>query len=170
MHPSSFTRGLVGLCTTIAVAVFSLPCLGAQKPAEAQAEPEKKAEPLVVAPETLAQAVQDDVNAAARKYHLTELQLTGVVTKQSEYKGEVHSFQFDVMVNDRKLDKMVDFSIFFGLKDALPKGDKRIDEFAAGKTVTVRGKSIAMGNGQVTLLYCVLVPKADDKRAQKENP
>lgn len=168
MHPSSFTRCLVGLCVTIAGAIFSVPCLGAQQPAAVLAEPEKKAEPLIVAPETLAQAVQDDVNAAARKYHLTELQLTGVVTKQSEYKGEVHSFQFDVMVNDRTMDKRVGFSIFFGLKEALPKGDNRINEFAAGKTVTVRGKSIAMGNGQVTLLYCVLVPKAD-KSAKKED-
>jgi tRNA_anti-like len=119
-------------------------------------EPKKTPDPILVSADTLAQAVQDDVNAAAKKYHLRELQVEGVVSRQSEYKGQVGSFQFDVMVKDRKTDKMVGFTIFCGLKEPLPKGDKRLDEIAAGKKVTVRGRSTAMGNGQVTLTSCII--------------
>jgi len=150
-----------------AVAVFLPPSYGAPKPEETQTEPQQHEKPLVVAPQTLAQAVHDDVNAAASKYHLTMLQLTGVVTKVSEYKGEVHLFQFDLKVKDAKSGKMDDFTIFFGLKDAVPKGDKRLEELAVGKKVTVRGKSTSMGNGQVTLYKCVIVPTDDKAESTK---
>lgn len=169
MADSSFVPCLVRRCVVgaLVLLIWSAAVASAQDKTSSQADPpDKPAPPIVVAPETLAQAVQDDVNAAARKYHLTELQMTGVVTKQSGDKDKVHSLQFDVTITDRQTEKPVDFSIFFGLKDPLPKGDKRIEEFAAGKTVTVRGKSIAMGNGQVTLLYCVLVPND----AKKDDP
>ena len=135
-------------------------------------ELQKTPAPIIVSAETLAQAVQDDVNAAAKKYHLTELQIDGAVTKQSEYKGKVQTFQMDVKIKDRKTDKPVEFTIFFSLKDPLPKGDKRIEEFAVGKKVKVRGKSIAMGNGQVTLINCVIVRptnKEDDKKKGAES-
>jgi hypothetical protein len=130
-------------------------------------DPKKSADPVVVSADTLAQAVQDDVNSAAKKYHLTELQVDGVVAKHSEFKGQVAMFQFDLSVKDRKTDKMVGFTIFCSLKDPLPKGDKRLDEFAVGKKVTIRGKSTAMGNGQVTLTDCMIVREGDKGGAKK---
>jgi hypothetical protein len=151
---------------TSALAVFSFACLGASLPplTEGKKEESPKNEavkPVVVSAETLAQAVQDDVRAAAKKYHLTELQIDGVVSKHMQIKGEVHMIQFDVMVKDREKDKRQGFTIFFSLKDRVPKGDKRLEEFAVGKKVTVRGKSFAMGNGQVTLMNCFVVREAD---------
>jgi hypothetical protein len=120
-------------------------------------EPKKTPDAIIVSANTLAQAVQDDVNTAAKKYHLEELQVAGVVTRLSESKGRVAMFQFDVMVKDRKTDKMVEFTIFCGLKDPLQKGDKKLDEIAVGKKATVRGRSTAMGNGQVTLTGCIIL-------------
>jgi hypothetical protein len=129
-----------------------------------QTEPKKSSAPMVVSAHTLAQAVQDDVNAAALKYHLRELQVDGVVAGQSEYKGKVAVIKFELMVKDRKKDKMVDFTVFCSLKDPLPKGDKGLDEIAVGKKVTVLGKSTAMGNGQVTLTGCIVVRKRDEAK------
>ena len=159
---------------TSALAHFSFACLGASPPPLTEGkkeEPPKKeaVKPVVVSAETLAQAVQDDVIAAAKKYHLTELRIDGVVSKHMELKGEVHMIQFDVMVKDRKKDKMDGFTIFFSLKDRVPKGDKRLDEFAVGKKVTVQGKSFAMGNGQVTLMNCFIVREADKGGDKKES-
>jgi hypothetical protein len=160
--------------TTSVLAHFSFACLGASPPPLTEGkkeEPPKKetVKPVVVSAETLAQAVQDDVNDAAKKYHLTELQIDGVVSKHMELKGEVHMIQFDVMVKDRKKDKMDGFTIFFSLKDRVPNGDKRLDEFAVGKKVTVQGKSFAMGNGQVTLMNCFIVREADKGGDKKES-
>ena len=133
----------------------------------AKTEPKKSSAPIVVSAHNLAQAVQDDVNSAARKYHLTELQVDGVVAGQSEYKGRVAVIKFELMVKDRKTDKMVEFTVFCSLKDPLPKGDKRLDELAVGMKVTVRGKSTAMGNGQVTLTNCIIVREGDKGGAKK---
>lgn len=88
-------------------------------------------------------------------------------TLQSEYKGLVAMFQFNLMVKDRKTDKVVGFTVFCSLKDPLPKGDKKLDEFAIGKKVTVQGKSTAMGNGQVTLTNCIIVREGDKGGAKK---
>lgn len=131
-------------------------------------EPKKAADPVVVSAETLAQAVQDDVNTAVKKYHLTELQVDGVVGSLNESKGQVGMFRFNVMVKDRKTDKMVGFTIFCGLKEPLPEGDKRLDEIAVGKRVTIRGNSFAMGNGQVTLGGCVIVREGEKGGGKKE--
>jgi hypothetical protein len=83
-----------------------------------QTEPKKTAAPIVVSADTLAQAVQDDVNSAAKKYHLVELQVDGVVAGQSEYKGRVAMIKFELMVKDRKTDKMVGFTVFCSLNCA----------------------------------------------------
>jgi hypothetical protein len=131
-----------------------------------QKESQKNSGPIVVSAQTLAQAVQDDVNAAAKKYHLTELQVDGVVTGQSASKGKVSLIKFELKVNDRKTNKMVDFTVFCGLKDPLPKGDKGLEDVAVGKTATVRGKSTAMGNGQVTLTGCIIVHKGDELKVK----
>jgi hypothetical protein len=131
-----------------------------------QTEPKKTGDPIVVSADKLAQAVQDDVNSAASKYHLTELQVDGVVAGQSEYKGRVAVIKFELMVKDRKTDKMVEFTVFCSLKDPLPKGDKGLDEIAVGKKVTVRGKSTAMGNGQVTLTGCIIVRARDEGKGK----
>ena len=133
-------------------------------------QPKKTPDPIIVSADTLAQAVQDDVNVAAKKYHLSELEVEGVVTARPMYKGRISMFQFDVMVIDRATDKMVGFTIFCGLKDPVPEGDKRLDDFAVGKKVTVRGKSIAMGNGQVTLTNCIIVRPSDKGEAKKKGP
>jgi hypothetical protein len=154
-----------------AVAVFSFLCLGTPTPqAKALNDSEKKkaAEPIVVSADTLAQAVLNDMDAAVKKYHLQDLQVDGVVSRQSEDKGRVVMIQFNVMVKDRKTDKMVEFTVFCGLKDPLPKDDKRLADLAVGKKVTVQGWSGAMGNGQVTLVKCVIL-RADDK-AKKSSP
>jgi hypothetical protein len=126
--------------------------------------------PIVVSGEVLAQAVLDDVNAAAKKYHLTELQIDGVVAKQTESKGKLVLVQFEVKAIDPKSNKPVSFTIFCSLKDQLPKGDERIDALAVGNKITVRGKSGAMGNGQVTLYKCVIVPKKEEGAAKDERP
>ncbi len=141
-----------------------------QKVKPVQPEPKKTPDPIIVSAGTLAQAVEDDVNSAAKKYHLTELQVEGVVTARPAYKGRIAIFQCEVMVIDRKTNKMVGFTIFCSLKDPLPEGDKRLDEFAVGKKVTVRGKSIAMGNGQVTLTNCIIVRQSDKGEARKKGP
>jgi hypothetical protein len=124
-----------------------------------QTEPEKRAKPIVISAEKLAQAVQDDVNAAVKKYHLVELQVEGVVAAHSESKGSVRMIQFKPMVKDRKTGKMVTFVVFCSLKSPLPKGDKRLDAIAVGRRVAVRGSSFAMGNGQVTMGPCIIAPK-----------
>ena len=133
-------------------------------------QPKSAPDPIVVSAETLAQAVQDDVNSAVKKYHLQELQVKGVVTARNQYKGKVGMFQFDVKVMDRATKKTVGFTVFCGLKEPLPDGDKRLDEIAVGKRVAVRGRSTAMGNGQVTLTGCVIVRQSDQKDAKKKGP
>ncbi|HZZ81883.1 MAG TPA: hypothetical protein VFE62_25505 [Gemmataceae bacterium] len=148
------------LCSAILVA-FSIGFVAMAQPIES-ATAQKKTEaktPIVVSGAVLAQAVQDDVSAAAKMYHLTELQVDGVIAGQSEFKERIAMLRLDFMVKDPKTKKMTDFSIFCSLKEPLAKGDKRLDELAVGKKVTVRGTSTAMGNGQVTLTGCLIVPK-----------
>jgi hypothetical protein len=150
-------------CVWILVSIL-LSCFSVQAQPSAQTlppktGPEKGAKPIVISAEKLAQAVQDDVNAAVKKYHLVELQVEGIVAAHSESKGSVGMIQFKPMVKDNKTGKAVQFVVFCSLKSPLPKGDKRLDEIAVGKRVAVRGKSFAMGNGQVTMGPCIIVRK-----------
>lgn len=128
---------------------------GAAEP-EPKAEAKKPPTPTIVSAQALAQAVEDDVNATARRYQLTELQTDGVVAEHAEHKDKVAVIKFKLMVKDRETGKMVEFTIFCVLKTPMQKGDQGLDAMAVGAKVTVRGTSIAMGNRQLTLGNCVL--------------
>jgi hypothetical protein len=117
----------------------------------------KPADTVVVSPETLAQELTDDiVKNYPRYYKADALQIKGVIHKRAEDKGMIVRIDFQVPVR-LKGDKKDDFVIFCGLKDRVSLKGKEAADLAVGKTVTIRGKLTAGGNGQATLYQCEIV-------------
>ena len=117
----------------------------------------KAADTVVVSPEKLGQEFTDDITRNYPRYYTAgALQIKGVIHKRAEDKGMIVRIDFQVPVK-LKGDKKDDFVIFCGLKDKVSLEDKAAAALAVGKTVTIRGKLAAGGNGQATLYQCEIV-------------
>jgi hypothetical protein len=112
--------------------------------------------PVVVSPEKLGQDLTEDIMKNYFRYFGKDLQIKGVINKRTEDKGAIVriDFQAPVKLKDGKAD---DFVVFCGLKSSVPLKDPAAADLAVGKTVTIRGKLSAGGNGQATLHDCEVV-------------
>jgi hypothetical protein len=112
--------------------------------------------PVVVSPEKLGQDLTDDITKNYPRYFGSVLQIKGVVHKRTEDKGAIVrvDFQVPIKLKDGKAD---DFVVFCGLKSPVKLKDPAAADLAEGKTVTIRGKLSAGGNGQATLHDCEVV-------------
>jgi hypothetical protein len=116
-------------------------------------EGKKSEPPIVIAPEKLAQELADDIVKNYPRYYNKTLQIRGVIHKRSESKGSIARVDFQAKIKDPKTGKADEWIIFCGLKPPI----RSSDALAEGKTVTIRGKLSAAGNGQATLLDCEIV-------------
>jgi hypothetical protein len=113
--------------------------------------------PVVVTAEKLAQDLTDDVVKNYPRYYGKPLQITGTVSKRTDTKTEVTQVQFQPKVKDKE-GKETDLTVFCSLKPPVSFKGKAAENLAVGKKVTIRGNLAAAGNGQATLLDCVVVP------------
>jgi hypothetical protein len=130
---------------------------GGRKDVGAKDDGQKPEAPIVTTPEKLAQELVDDIVKNYPRYYGKPLQLKGVVHKRVEDQGEIFRIYFLAKVKDPKTGKADEWTVFCGLKPHLKAADPAAAALAEGKTVTIRGRLTAGGNGQATLYECEVV-------------
>jgi hypothetical protein len=130
---------------------------GGRKDGGAKDGGKKPEAPIVITPDRLAQELVNDIVKNYPRYYGKPLQLTGVVHKRVEDKGEIVHIDFLAKVKDPKSGKADEWTVFCGLKPHVKTSDPAAAALAEGKTVTIRGQLSAGGNGQATLFECEVV-------------